>query len=513
MGGPSIVEQPPVQDTPAPPPVPPQGHAVAIVRHFHTIVHTTVIFLSVFLVIRTVIVEPFGVPTGSMAPTFIGNHREGSCPRCGNSVRVGTPSRGGPDPFPAARCQNCGKRGIDLSKMHEVPGDRLLVDKNVFSARSPRRWEIAVFRCPVDLTIPYVKRVVGLPGESLQIIGGDVWINGILARKTLAEVRESSSVVYDFDHAPATGWGPRWLVEPVADNPKLPQDPSFTPVHKAESDILRPSGIHLSANTEGQPALGLTYRHWDLDQEVERPITDWLSYNGRPADRGEPVHDFLLSFELVVNSGSGLFACRLADGADTVMVELPIGTASPRAGVRMVRDGSDPPQQGEPLALNPGQSYFVEFALVDRRASLAINGTEVVPPLDLHAEPARLERRGLVTRPMQLGVRGASVTISHLKLARDAHYRTDESFPSGCNQPVKLGEKEYFLLGDNSSHSSDSRNWKDEKTGIHIPGVPESHFIGKPFLIHQPLKAGQLSVNGQDHTIQTIDWSRMKWLR
>src|SRR5437868_11984447 len=48
-----------------------------------------VIFLVVFLFLRVGFVEPFGVPTGSMAPTLIGNHREGPCPRCGYPVRVG----------------------------------------------------------------------------------------------------------------------------------------------------------------------------------------------------------------------------------------------------------------------------------------------------------------------------------------------------------------------------------------------------------------------------------------
>ena len=71
--------------------------------------------------------------------------------------------------------------------------------------------------------------------------------------------------------------------------------------------------------------------------------------------------------------------------------------------------------------------------------------------------------------------------------------------------PVTLGPKEYFVLGDNSGNSQDSRKWPS-------PGVPEADFIGKPFLVHQPLRMGRVTVGGQERAFQTLDWSRMRWL-
>src|SRR5689334_18739234 len=65
--------------------------------------------VCLFIFIRAVAIEPFGVPTGSMAPALIGNHREGPCPRCGYPVRVGFPSTGNPtEHFAHAACPNCG---------------------------------------------------------------------------------------------------------------------------------------------------------------------------------------------------------------------------------------------------------------------------------------------------------------------------------------------------------------------------------------------------------------------
>jgi hypothetical protein len=43
---------------------------------------------------------------------------------------------------------------------------------------TPRRWDIVVFRIPEEPSVVYVFRLVGLPGESVSIREGLVWING-----------------------------------------------------------------------------------------------------------------------------------------------------------------------------------------------------------------------------------------------------------------------------------------------------------------------------------------------
>src|SRR5688572_5850140 len=65
-------------------------------------------FVGLFLVLRTIAVEPFGVPTGSMSPALIGHHRDGPCPRCKYTVRVGWPTRGSvTEHFSKVACPNC----------------------------------------------------------------------------------------------------------------------------------------------------------------------------------------------------------------------------------------------------------------------------------------------------------------------------------------------------------------------------------------------------------------------
>lgn len=58
-------------------------------------------------------------------------------------------------------------------------GDRLFVNKFVYRFQAPQRGDIVVFRSVVD-DKDYVKRCVGLPGETIEIRRGDIYINGKL---------------------------------------------------------------------------------------------------------------------------------------------------------------------------------------------------------------------------------------------------------------------------------------------------------------------------------------------
>ena len=85
------------------------------------LLRTALLFAIGFMVVRTALVEPFGVPTGSMAPTLLGNHRECPCPRCGYPVIVcEMPGADRRNPYANATCDNCGKRGIEIWKVIEA---------------------------------------------------------------------------------------------------------------------------------------------------------------------------------------------------------------------------------------------------------------------------------------------------------------------------------------------------------------------------------------------------------
>jgi signal peptidase I len=463
-------------------------------------------FVGLFLFVRTAIVEPFGVPTGSMAPSLIGNHRECDCSRCGFHVKVGFPSPGGSvtEQFRNISCPNCGQT-LSLVDEQNLGGDRLLVDKNVFNIRKPRRWEMAVFRCPDtdphELGKPYVKRVIGLPGETIRITEGDVYANDVLLRKDLDEVRETRLVVLDMAHSPRpSGWNVRWLMEPPENDPRLPTA-TGRELEVADGSVVNGGVITLDATTNESPSAGVRYRHWNLDEQKEEPVRAWCSYDGPIRSMGQlpVVHDFSLACDIEVSAANAdaLFACSLSDGADTVVAEIPVGASA--WPVAVVHQGQGELSSTAGVFLAPGKTVHLEFAFVDRRVSLAIDGRHATPAADL----PQGKKRGPVRCPLQLRARGCRLLIRDLVLYRDIHYT--QYGEHGTRHAAVLGPNEYFMLGDNSGNSQDSRKWPS-------PGVPENDFIGKPFLIHQPLRPARVTVGGRERVFQTLDWSRLRWL-
>ena len=58
-------------------------------------------------------------------------------------------------------------------------GDNLIVDKISFRFREPKRYEIIVFPYQYEEDTYYIKRIIGLPGETVQVMGGRVYVDGV----------------------------------------------------------------------------------------------------------------------------------------------------------------------------------------------------------------------------------------------------------------------------------------------------------------------------------------------
>ncbi len=242
------------------------------------------------LLLRTFAAEAYVVPTGSMAPTLLGFHKELTCPNCKYPFVVGMDEQGRTG---RPICPNCGQDGLGRVEAVECNGDRLLVQKFLFDFRRPRRWEVAVFHSPSEPDQAYVKRVVGLPGESVQIVDGDLFINGQIARKSLAEQRAMRILVFDNDYVPAdSDRFPRWRFRGDRFRRAVPSG------WKAEGTQF----VHEPTRTSEDREDWLEYLHWDPDRSRHGPIRDFCPYNGGDVRGDNVVRDLIIEADIAVRS-------------------------------------------------------------------------------------------------------------------------------------------------------------------------------------------------------------------
>lgn len=135
---------------------------------------TATVVFGIFI-IRPALYDAFLIPTNAMAPTIIGTHMENVCATC-NEKNYGSivSDRSGAGELPRMICERfhvgptANKDGVSLE------GDRILVAKFL----KLQRWDIIAYRLPSQPNILDVKRIVGMPGETIEIRDGCVWVNG-----------------------------------------------------------------------------------------------------------------------------------------------------------------------------------------------------------------------------------------------------------------------------------------------------------------------------------------------
>lgn len=108
---------------------------------------TLIYAVAIALVVRTLLFEPFNIPSGSMKPTLL----------VGDYLFVS-------------------KFAYGYSR-YSVPLGLPLFSGRIFE-RLPERGDVVVFKLPSDNKTDYIKRVVGLPGDRIQVLNGVLQING-----------------------------------------------------------------------------------------------------------------------------------------------------------------------------------------------------------------------------------------------------------------------------------------------------------------------------------------------
>jgi len=493
--------------------------------------------IVVAFVLRAFLFEAFVIPTGSMAPRLLGEHWTITCAKCGYRYAHGHRSNGLALRFnrrtkvrpPDARCPNCGYR--EPRKLYIDGGDRVLVLKYLYPFREPQPWEVVVFKNPQNNRENYIKRLIGLPGETLQIVHGDIFVKSSprepwrIRRKPHRAQEAMWQVLLDSDYVPDAQWEqahqpPHWAESPPAGLWDLTAaggrwftfaggDQPGRLEFVADRDRFLP---HYGYNRRGEENVSIDR---DVDVCTDLKLSAVLMAGDTPSQ---------LSFGLT--SFNHEFIGRIdTDGH----AELLYRDAS--------RRGSQWLQWGQTTIkpIKPGQGVEVALEHADFRVSLWVDGKQVLRSTDQQYSPdyqwlvrrvAEADRKPIPKPRVTIQARGGPCQLRHVRVLRDVYYtcpklrrlEQDATGEYARRRGVKPGQPgwgttgnpitlvkdpdhpeldEFFMLGDNSPQSHDGRTWTaaaptlrlydQSDSPIYQPGtVPRYNLIGRAFFVYWP---------------------------
>jgi signal peptidase I len=503
------------------------------------------------LVLKSFFLPLFIIPTGSMAQTLHGAHASYTCPNCGYEYDIGFHTPAGPD---IIQCPNCRYQqetwrpaNPDGVRLRSKSGDRIVVHGWPFQIGgrfAPRRWDVVVFKNPNEPSVNYIKRLIGLPGETIEIIDGDVWVKGRdeeslhLARKTQYAQRSLWFPYYDHDYPPKEGtddwagrrgfarkrWSdyhPRWAaqLDRKAWTRLDTRTPHFDGLQQPHSEVL----FVTSESDTARPA----------------PILDIYGYDGYAPDY-DSVTDVRLSTDLEIEDGDGYVELSISKYSSYFYARL---YADGRLTLeRRITDSAEREMLGETrISLPP---HLLRFALghADYRVAIEIDGVTRLAstPTQYNVTPEIARRRSRmlggrshsrVSPTIRIAAERVRASFAHLRIDRDVYYtsgnlraRTVEpgsGKPGTGTQghPITLRDDAYFMCGDNSPQSHDSRAWSAAELGPHLRAayeegrydigtVPADQMIGRAFLVYWP---GFMPLSDRGPNLLP-DLGRVRWI-
>jgi signal peptidase I len=457
--------------------------------------------LMLAFMLRAFFIEAFVIPTGSMARSLLGQHGALTCPTCGWEVDYGPAGGGGRNPRtdsftppPFAFCPNCHTRiPLPADQPAVRAGDRVLVHKWPYilgGPLAPRRWDVIVFRDPADPSQNFIKRLAALPHETIEILDGDVFIKAAgadqfrIARKTPAAQSQLWFVVFDQNYLPTDAArayrSPAWVTQRAGDR-------TWTGL---STRVIRYEALDDSPQAIAFEPTGSRYY-----------LQDVCAYNH--GSSGNFVGDARILAEFTPRGGNGwlrweierdgrLFAARI-DGSGRVSLSTrPPGTGKSE---RVLQTRTIAP-------LTHQTPRVIEFGHLDYRVYLKLDGREMLATTDQQYAPQldQLRDTQRVT-PLQLRIvaSGWPLELRGLHVDRDVYYTYNRANTrrAYARHPFQLGEAEYFVLGDNSPGSHDSRAWNDDELGPHLRSayahgqydlgtVRADQIVGRAFFVYLP---------------------------
>ena len=274
-------------------------------------VESIAVAIILALLFRAFVAEAFVIPTGSMAPALMGAHKDIFCSQCGIQYQVSASIEDRADRTVVGTiCANCRYvHALDLAERTAdatFSGDRILVSKFAYALSDPKRWDVAVFKFPGNPKQNYIKRIVGLPEETLMIHHGDIYAKPKPTETSSAKIEDRdyqirrkppykllamSHHVYDTVHQ-AVGlneaqYPSRWQTWKLDATQPVENSWAATPTENGLVHEVKTSGddyqwlryFHRSATPDqwDRAEKGLSLQ--DVNPYSSRAITDFYAYN------------------------------------------------------------------------------------------------------------------------------------------------------------------------------------------------------------------------------------------
>jgi signal peptidase I len=440
-------------------------------------------------VFRAFVLEAFRIPTGSMADTLMGDHFRIRCTECGYKYEYNFyPSeqqsfrayagKGYYRLTPSPRCPSCGyyeKPDITVPKSN---GDRILVFKSLYQFVEPKRWDVFVFKNPTEPKINYIKRLIGKPGETIEIIDGDIYVDGKLARRPPRVQQEHWMPVYNNNYQPIQPLEGRF-------NEHSWHQP-FT--NQADSqwqwDPSKP--LEFTLSTSADKINTLFY-----DTEKGNDFRATYAYDDTRFYRYQPNCSDLMMKLGIKRKDKGVIGIALSKYKTTYK-------ATFNSDGLMTIDKIDADNKPVELAkkqitLAPDKYTPISFSDSDHLLVFEVNGQKL--SYDLGTDPNSAGEP--IDIPPQASIfASGTLIIDDVQLYRDIYYtniRPGENAPmrAGTGNPFKLNKDEFFACGDNSPDSYDSRLWAIDGIGnngstYRMGVVPRDYLVGKAFFVYWP---------------------------
>ncbi len=387
---------------------------------------------------------PAEIVGDSMAPLLCGEHLSQCCPQCDCAFvwRTGRDIK-------TVQCSNCGSKFAPQGKT--LPADRV----QVTPGQVPQRWDIIAFEHNGSTMI---KRVVGLPGETVSIAGGNIIIDENVAVKPNTIATQTQHLVFDSQQrVPAN------QIDPA--NPIAQARYEFDADHwESEKRTL----LHRPRETSDQSFDWINYRHQrnyphfnkaaDEAAPIDWPaIQDNNSYNQNVGRKLNDVHELAIQLDLKVQHGS-TFKIDRTRPQGPYFLTLRVDKSSPQYKIELCNGQSVAAASGTLKTAGEGPfEMSLLFSNIDGRAKVAIDGEVLVD-----------ERDQFEGRAIPLDVSGTKLkfgfsdtswgSVTRCRIWRDIHYFA-QAGPPKFELPLTLGQGEYFVLGDNVAVSRDSRHF------------------------------------------------------